>query len=44
MAWLTVDEATQQMPPARDVRVADAMSVTGPAVRIHDGSRLLDST
>ena len=41
VAWLTVDEATQQMPEARAVRVTDAMSGTGPAVRIHDGSRLL---
>lgn len=41
VAWLTVDEATAQMPEARAVRVTDAMNSTTPAVRIHDGTRLL---
>lgn len=39
--WLTVEEATQQMPEARAVRVTDAMSKNGPVVRIHDGTDLL---
>jgi 8-oxo-dGTP diphosphatase len=43
VAWLTVDEAPQDMPEARAVRVTDALasSEDGPAVRIHDGTRLL---
>jgi ADP-ribose pyrophosphatase YjhB (NUDIX family) len=41
--WLTVDEARQDMPEARAVRVTDALarSDNGPAVRIHDGTRCL---
>src|SRR6266700_3577046 len=41
VAWLTVEEATRQMPEARAVRVSDAMNGTAPAVRIHDGTNLL---
>jgi ADP-ribose pyrophosphatase YjhB (NUDIX family) len=41
VAWLTVEEAIQQMPEARAVRVTDAVSGTSPAVRIHDGTHLL---
>jgi ADP-ribose pyrophosphatase YjhB (NUDIX family) len=41
VAWLTVEEATRQMPQARAVRVTDAISATTPAVRIHDGTHLL---
>lgn len=41
VAWLTVEEATRQMPEARAVRVTDALNATAPAVRIHDGTRLL---
>jgi ADP-ribose pyrophosphatase YjhB (NUDIX family) len=44
IAWLTVEEATRQMPEARAVRVTDAISDSGPAVRIHDGTHLLGST
>jgi 8-oxo-dGTP diphosphatase len=40
-AWLTVEEATRQMPEARAVRVTDAISGGVPAVRIHDGTDLL---
>jgi ADP-ribose pyrophosphatase YjhB (NUDIX family) len=41
VAWLTVEEATLQMPEARAVRVTDALGGKGPAVRIHDGTHLL---
>jgi 8-oxo-dGTP diphosphatase len=41
VAWLTVEEATRQMPEARAVRVTDAVSGDKPAVRIHDGTNLL---
>ena len=41
VAWLTVEEAIQQMPEARAVRATDAVSGTSPAVRIHDGTHLL---
>jgi hypothetical protein len=43
VAWLTVDEATRDMPEARAVRVTDALSDKAPFVRVHDGIRLLDS-
>ena len=43
VAWLTVDEATRDMPEARAVRVTDALSDEAPFVRVHDGTRLLDS-
>jgi len=43
VAWLTVDEATRDMPEARGVRVIDALSDEAPFVRVHDGTRLLDS-
>jgi 8-oxo-dGTP diphosphatase len=41
VAWLTVDEATRDMPEARAVRVTDALSDDGPFVRAHDGTHLL---
>jgi hypothetical protein len=42
IAWLTVEEATQQMPEARAIRVTDALADSpGPAVRQHDGTHLL---
>ena len=43
VAWLTLDQAERDMPEARAVRVADALASndSGPAVRIHDGTRLL---
>lgn len=41
VAWLTIEEATQQMPEARAVRVTDAVSGTSPVVRVHDGTYLL---
>jgi 8-oxo-dGTP diphosphatase len=41
VAWLTVDEATQDMVEARAVRVTDALSNKTPVVRVHDGTRLL---
>jgi ADP-ribose pyrophosphatase YjhB (NUDIX family) len=41
VAWLTVDEATRDMPEARAVRVTDALSDDGPYVRVHDGTQLL---
>ena len=40
VAWLTVDEATREMPEARAVSVTDAVSDKGPFVRIHDGAKL----
>jgi 8-oxo-dGTP diphosphatase len=42
VAWLTVDEATRDMPEARAARVTDALSDKAPFVRVHDGTRLLD--
>jgi 8-oxo-dGTP diphosphatase len=42
IAWLTVEEATRQMPEARAIRVVDAVaSSDSPAVRVHDGAHLL---
>jgi ADP-ribose pyrophosphatase YjhB (NUDIX family) len=41
VAWLTVDEARQDMVEARAVRITDALSGSGPFVRVHDGTRLL---
>jgi 8-oxo-dGTP diphosphatase len=41
VAWLTVEEALEQMPEARAVRVTDAVSASSPPVRIHDGTNLL---
>ena len=41
VAWLTVDEAKQDMVEARAVRVTDALSDKAPFVRAHDGTRLL---
>jgi 8-oxo-dGTP diphosphatase len=41
VAWLTVDEATRDMVEARAVRVTDALSDSGPFVRIYDGTHLL---
>jgi 8-oxo-dGTP diphosphatase len=41
VAWLTVEEAGQNMVEARAVRVTDALSGNGPFVRVHDGTRLL---
>jgi len=43
VALLTAEEANRQMPEARALRVTDALSGNGPAVRIHDGTNLLDS-
>ena len=44
VAWLTVDEATHDMPEARAIRVTDALSDKAPFVRVHDSTRLLGST
>jgi 8-oxo-dGTP diphosphatase len=44
IAWLTVDEARHEMVEARAVRVTDALGEVCPAVRIHDGTHLLDAT
>lgn len=42
VAWLTVEEATRQMPEARAIRVLDAMATSNsPPVRVHDGTHLL---
>jgi ADP-ribose pyrophosphatase YjhB (NUDIX family) len=41
VAWLTIDEARRDMVEARAVRVTDALSCSGPFVRVHDGTRLL---
>jgi ADP-ribose pyrophosphatase YjhB (NUDIX family) len=42
VAWLTVEEATRQMPEARAIRVVDAVASSDrPAVRVHDGTHLL---
>ena len=44
VAWLTVDEARQDMVEARAVRITDALRGNGPFVRVHDGTRLLRSS
>jgi len=41
VAWLEVDDADRLMVQATAVRVTDAVSSDGPAVRIHDGINLL---
>ena len=41
VTWLTIEEARQQMPEARAIRVTDAISPNSPPVRIHDGTHLL---
>lgn len=43
VAWLTVDQAENDMPEARAIRVLDALSENGGSlpVRMHDGTRLL---
>lgn len=41
VAWLTLDEAKNDMVEARAVRVTDALSDAAPFVRVHDGTRLL---
>jgi 8-oxo-dGTP diphosphatase len=42
VTWLTVEEASKQMPEARAIRVTDALAETcSPAVRVHDGTNLL---
>ncbi len=43
VAWVTIDEANRDMPEARAVRVADALSSKGPFVRAHDGMHLINS-
>jgi ADP-ribose pyrophosphatase YjhB (NUDIX family) len=41
--WLTIEEATKDMPEARAVRVTDAANRSGGSlpVRVHDGTHLL---
>ena len=41
VAWLTVDDADRLMAQAEAARVTGAASSAGPAVRIHDGYRLV---
>jgi 8-oxo-dGTP diphosphatase len=41
VAWLTADEAQRDMPEARAIRVADALTKGGPFVRVHNGTDLL---
>ena len=43
VAWLSPDEALAAMPPARAVRLTDALSGGGPFVRVHDGDIVLES-
>ena len=43
VAWLSPDEAIAAMPPARAIRVTDALSGGGPFVRVHDGDVVLES-
>jgi 8-oxo-dGTP diphosphatase len=42
VAWLTVAEAQHDMPEARAIRVADALDDSGPFVRVHDGTKLIN--
>lgn len=39
--WFTIDNARQLMPPARAIRVTDALRTDGPFVRVHDGNDLI---
>ena len=41
VAWLTVDQARQDMVEARAVRITDALSGNGPFVRAHDGTSIM---
>lgn len=42
VAWLTLDQPERDMVEARAIRVTDALASPGsPAVRVHDGTRLL---
>jgi 8-oxo-dGTP diphosphatase len=41
VTWLTIDQAQHDMVEARAIRVTDALSDSGPFVRIHDGTHLL---
>ena len=41
VTWLTRDEAIAAMPEARAIRVTDALSGSGPYVRVHDGDIIL---
>ncbi|SNR97182.1 ADP-ribose pyrophosphatase YjhB, NUDIX family [Haloechinothrix alba] len=42
VAWIDPAEAARMMPPARGIRVTDALADAGPYVRVHDGTDLLD--
>jgi 8-oxo-dGTP pyrophosphatase MutT (NUDIX family) len=44
VSWRTLEEVKRDVPEARAVRVFDAMHASGVPVRIHDGSRLIEST
>jgi ADP-ribose pyrophosphatase YjhB (NUDIX family) len=44
VCWRTLEEVEQDVPEARAVRVYDALHATGVPVRVHDGSRLIEST
>ena len=41
VAWLDPDEAARAAPEARGVRITDALSDSGPFIRVHDGTHLL---
>lgn len=41
VAWLHPEEAIRAAPEARGIRIADALSETGPFIRAHDGTHLL---
>jgi 8-oxo-dGTP diphosphatase len=45
VAWLTGDEVRERMDEAFAIRLLDAMEISGlaPAVRVHDGTKLLSS-
>jgi hypothetical protein len=42
VAWWTVDQVERQMGETFAVRVLDALNNCEPAVRLHDGVRLID--
>jgi 8-oxo-dGTP diphosphatase len=43
IAWLSPSDAVASMPPARAVRVTDALRSDGPFVRVHDGDVVLET-
>ncbi|GAA1456378.1 hypothetical protein NE857_33020 [Nocardiopsis exhalans] len=43
VAWLEPEEAIRAAPEDQEIRIADALSGSGPSIRVHDGTHLLAS-